>query len=105
MDDNQNQKSSDIGMGAGTASRTRAAQAQVGYGSVGGLLTPQEGYAPDKAYQERAYQDPLRVRVEKRLTRISHDAEALFRVQAILNEHPEFEQLIELQNLVNRHGL
>ena len=48
---------------------------------------------------------PLRVRVEKRLSRLSHDAEALMRMQVILNEHPEFEQFIELQNLLNRHGV
>ena len=61
--------------------------------------------AVNQCEDKQAYQDPLRVRVERRLTRISHDAEALMRVQAILNAHPEFEQLIELQNLINRHGL
>ena len=99
MDEDVNVRS-DIGMDA-RATRTRAAQAQPYGNMVGGLGR----LAPQNECDQKASQEPLRFRVERRLTRISNDADALMRVQAILNEHPEFEQLIELQNLINRHGI
>lgn len=87
--------------------RVRAAQEQARYGAVAGLgalrgsaMTPM-----NECEDRRAVQEPLNARVDSRLRRITNDAEGLMRVQAILAEHPEFEQLIELQNLIGRHGL
>lgn len=84
--------------------RVRAAQEQARYanalGQVGGAMTPMKD-----CEDRRAFQDSLRVRVEKRLQRISDDAQDLMRIQSLLSEHPEFEKLIELQNLINRRGL
>ena len=48
---------------------------------------------------------PLGLRLEHRLHDITGTADGIMRARQILSEHPEFEQFIELQSLINRHGL
>lgn len=60
---------------------------------------------PSKQATDRAYAPPLRERVRYRLDQLERDGSALLRVRELLDKHPEFEELIELQNLVRRHGL
>jgi hypothetical protein len=105
----ENEKSFNSGNTLGAAARVRENQerARVG-GWVGGALA--DRLSPVSPVNEcsdvrGSYQDPLRVRIERRLSRISEDAQDLLRMQAILGEHPEFEQLLELMTLVNRRGL
>ena len=52
-----------------------------------------------------ASQPPLTYRLENRIQRIQESAEGVMRARQILSEHPEFEKFLELQSLVNRHGL
>lgn len=85
--------------------RMQAAQEQARYGAGVGVAGALGKLAPMNECSDRAFQDPLRVRVERRLQRLSDDAQDLMRIQALLNEHPEFEKFIELQNLLNRRGV
>lgn len=85
----------------GRNARIREAQIASEKARYAGAVFPVRGDYGD----EKSAHEPLRYRVESRLRRVSNDAEGLLRIQAIIAEHPEFEQMIELQNLINRHGL
>lgn len=72
-------------------------------GGVGRALTPMAEQA--QCATDRAYQAPLRERVENRLRQTSERVEDLLRIRQMLTEHPEFEQFLELQTLINRQSL
>jgi hypothetical protein len=79
---------------------------------VGGAMA---GYAPSeqmvaeknfyRGEDQCAAQEPLRVRLQHRLSTISADAEKLMRIEAILQAHPEFETFMEFNDLLNRTRL
>jgi hypothetical protein len=97
MDDRQA-----VGMDSRAADRMRAAQEQARYGADNKLDSINE--CNEKMAAE-PYRPSLNGLVNDRLRRVSKDAEGLLRIQSILTQHPEFEQFIELQNLLARHGL
>lgn len=87
-------------------SRMRASQLNQ-IGDVMSKLSPAPGYAAGNSADEcgGAWQPPLSERIDRRLRHITQDAADLMRIQEILRAHPEFEQFIELQSLLNRRGL
>lgn len=79
---------------------------------VMGKLSPAaipEYAAGKEAWRGTDWQEPSRMplieRIDRRLRAISENAADLIRMQEILRAHPEFEQFIELQGLLNRRGV
>lgn len=80
----------------------RGAQDRAGAGSANGAAYAVPVSVTGAKAEGRS---PLRFRLESRLQVLSENVGDLLRLKQLLSEHPEFEQFLEFERLVNRHGL
>lgn len=72
--------------------------------NLGSTPTPKRAHYGDECAASESPRLSLRSDLERRMRNMNETASGLFRMQQILNEHPEFEQFLELSSLVKRHG-